>query len=70
METVENAVSGTILAFQDHAWIFEVVEKYAVFTGLKVTVDGRECAREPFVSELRCRTQSSVAGSKCGSKRN
>jgi hypothetical protein len=37
--------------FGDDPWIFEVVEKHAVFTGLKVTVDGRECAREPFVSE-------------------
>jgi hypothetical protein len=39
------------LVFWDDPWTFEVVERHAVFTGMKVIVDGKECASEPFVSE-------------------
>jgi hypothetical protein len=51
VERAEEPVLGTTLVFRDNPWLFEVVEKHAVFTGLKVSVDGRQCAREPFVSE-------------------
>ncbi len=40
-----------MLAFADTPWLFEMVEQHAVFTGLKVVVDGKACASEPFVSE-------------------
>lgn len=52
VERAEEPVLGTILVFRDNPWLFEVVEKHAVFTGMKVTVDGRQCASEPFVSEF------------------
>ena len=51
VESAEEPVLGTILVFRDNPWIFEVVEKHAVFSGMKVSVDGRECASELFVSE-------------------
>ncbi len=43
--------SGTTLAFKDEPWDFAAVEKHAVFTGLRVAVDGKECAREQFCSD-------------------
>jgi hypothetical protein len=51
VDATDEFVKGTTLVFQDNPWLFEMVEKHAVFTGLKVIVDGRECASEPFVSE-------------------
>jgi hypothetical protein len=55
---------GTELVFDDQPWLFETVQKHAVFSGLTVTVDGQPCAREPFVSdtapahpELGCRIE-------------
>ena len=51
VQKAEESLSGTMLVFRDNPWIFEVVEKHAVFTGLHVIVDGKECASEPFVSE-------------------
>jgi hypothetical protein len=51
VQTADTPVTGTQLVFQDTPWLFEMVEKYAVFAGMKVTVDGKVCAREPFVSE-------------------
>jgi hypothetical protein len=52
------------LVFRDEPWTLEAVEKHAVFTGMKVMVDGKECASEPFVSqhasprpELGCRIE-------------
>ena len=51
VQATESPVEGTMLAFADAAWLFEMVEKHAVFTGMKVLVDGKECASEPFVSE-------------------
>ena len=52
VQETDNPVQGTVLSFRDDPWLFEIVEKHAVFSGLKVFVDGRSCAREPFVSEL------------------
>ncbi len=64
VEETPNPITGTILVFPDDPWTFETVEKHAVFTGMKVTVDGRPCASEPFVSqqamphpELGCRIE-------------
>jgi hypothetical protein len=64
VRTTNQFVEGTILTFEDAPWLFETVEKDAVFTGMKVVVDGKECACEPFVSkeavahpELGCRIE-------------
>jgi len=46
-----DSLKGTILVFKDEPWEFATVEKYAVFTGLRVTVDGQKCARERFCSD-------------------
>jgi hypothetical protein len=46
-----DRLRGTILVFKDDPWEFATVEKHAVFTGLTVTVDGKECAREQFCSD-------------------
>lgn len=46
-----DSARGTILVFKDEPWQFDTVEKHAVFTGLTVTVDGRQCGREQFCSE-------------------
>ena len=43
-------VTGTILEFRDEAWNSTVVDRNAVFCGLKVTVDGHACPRLPFTS--------------------
>ncbi len=51
VQRTAESIAGTALVFRDNAWIFETVEKHAVFTGMKVIVDGRECASESFVSE-------------------
>ena len=45
-----DSIEGTTLVFKDEPWEFATVEKHAVFTGLTVTVDGKECAKEPFCS--------------------
>ena len=44
-------IEGTLLRFEDEEWAMSVVERLAVFTGMKVTVDGQPCAQEPFVTE-------------------
>ena len=44
-------VSGTIVQFKDEEWSHALVSPLAVFSGLKVVVDGRPCASEPFVRE-------------------
>jgi hypothetical protein len=46
-----NSIKGTILMFKDEPWKFDTVEKLAVFSGLTVTVDGQQCAKEQFCSE-------------------
>ena len=44
-------VRGTQLVFSDDKpWDFETVEKHAVFSGMKVIVDGKYCHRMPFCS--------------------
>ncbi|MDI6451453.1 hypothetical protein [Anaerobaca lacustris] len=62
--TAERSCKGTEIVFDDQPWLFETVQKHAVFSGLTVTVDGELCAREPFVSdtasphpELGCRVE-------------
>jgi hypothetical protein len=50
VRTTKERVAGTMLMFADEPWVFELVEKLAAFTGLKVFVDGRPCVSEPFVS--------------------
>lgn len=66
VEIVPDAepAAGTIVQFHDEEWTHERVSPYAVFTDLKVTVDGQECPRLPFVSdaavhhpELGCRIE-------------
>ncbi|MBW8016134.1 MAG: hypothetical protein FVQ82_08105 [Planctomycetes bacterium] len=53
IEVVQNgdSVKGTILMFRDELWEFNTVEKHAVFSGLTVTVDQQQCAKENFCSE-------------------
>ena len=47
-ETAE-AVKGTILKFRDEKpWDMELVEKHAVFAGIRVIVDGKYCHQMPF----------------------
>lgn len=46
-----DSINGAILVFKDEPWEFSTVEKHAVFTGLRVTVDGQICVREHFCSE-------------------
>ena len=51
VEVTENieAVTGTILKFRDDKpWVFEDVEKHAVFCGMEVEVDGKNCQSLPF----------------------
>ena len=50
VQATKPSVEGTRLTFEDVAWLFEMVETHAVFSGLRVTVDGKECPSEPFVS--------------------
>jgi hypothetical protein len=65
VHAVDESIQGTELVFEDMPWLFEIVERHAVFTGLNVTVDDRQCAREPFISseaaaphpELGCRIE-------------
>ena len=55
---------GTVLTFADEPWELSIVKKHAVFSGMKVIVDGKTCPREPFTSsraalypELGCRIE-------------
>jgi len=59
-----ESLEGTEICFQDEPWSKESVEPNAVFTGLKVTVDGKVCTNERFVSnkavylkKLGCRVE-------------
>ena len=48
---IDEAVSGTILKFHDEKpWDMGLVEKHAVFAGVKVIVDGKYCHQMPFCS--------------------
>ncbi|MFH1108447.1 MAG: ATP-binding protein, partial [Planctomycetota bacterium] len=44
-------IEGTELRFPDERWTLELVSACAVFSGLRVVVDGEECPRLPFVSD-------------------
>lgn len=45
----EEFVNGTKLIFEDEKpWDFEQVEKYAVFCGMRIIVDGKLCHSMPF----------------------
>ena len=55
---------GTVLTFADEPWELSEVKRHAVFSGMKVVVDGKTCPREPFTSsraalypELGCRVE-------------
>ena len=55
---------GTVLTFADEPWELSVVKKHAVFSGMKVIVDGKTSPQEPFTSsraslhpELGCRIE-------------
>ena len=51
VEVSENAeaVNGTIVKFRDEKpWDMELVEKHAVFAGIRVVVDGKYCHSMPF----------------------
>ncbi|MCP4708399.1 MAG: hypothetical protein GY869_07235 [Planctomycetes bacterium] len=53
VEKVRPATKGTCLKFKDESpWAFSVVEKYVVFTGLKVIVDRKCCHTMPFCREV------------------
>ena len=49
--TIPKEVNGTIVNFRDEKpWDMELVEKHAVFAGIRVIVDGKYCHRMPFCS--------------------
>jgi len=53
VEISENAeaVNGTIVKFKDEKpWDMDLVEKHAVFAGIRVIVDGKYCHSMPFCS--------------------
>ena len=48
----EEMIRGTKLVFRDdNPWDFDTVEKHAVFSGMKVIVDGKYCHSMNFCSE-------------------
>ncbi len=51
VQGIDGEVKGTTLTFADEPWTIEFVEKHAVFTGLKVFVDGQACDSQPFLGE-------------------
>ena len=61
----KKQIRGTQLVFaDDNPWDFETVEKHAVFSGMKVIVDGKYCHRMSFCSseatdypDLGCRVE-------------
>ncbi len=64
LEEADSQGKGTTVTFADEPWELSVVEKHAVYSGMKVVVDGKTCPQEPFVSsraslhpELGCRIE-------------
>jgi hypothetical protein len=64
LTSIEDQCSGTELVFADEPWELAKVQKHAVFSGMKVIVDGKTCPQQPFVSsravhypELGCRIE-------------
>jgi len=47
---VDDPYNGTVLTFADEPWELSKVQKHAVFSGLKVMVDGKTCPQQPFTS--------------------
>ena len=45
---IEDICNGTELVFADEPWELSKVQKHAVFSGLKVIVDGKTCPQQPF----------------------
>ena len=46
---ISNKINGTILKFRDEKpWDMELVEKHAVFAGIRVIVDGKYCHQRQF----------------------
>jgi hypothetical protein len=49
---IAEAVKGTAVRFKDDKpWDMELVEKHAVFAGIRVVVDGKYCHSMPFCSK-------------------
>jgi hypothetical protein len=49
--TIPKEINGTIVKFKDEKpWDMELVEKHAVFAGIRVIVDGKYCHSMPFCS--------------------
>jgi hypothetical protein len=64
LNQIENRVCGTELVFADELWELSKVRKHAVFSGMKVVVDGKACPQQTFTSgravhypELGCRIE-------------
>lgn len=64
LESDPRLVRGTLLSFPDEPWIHELVEPHAIFSGMRVIVDGKTCDQQPFITqeavevpELGCRIQ-------------
>ena len=61
---IEDMVNGTELVFADEPWELSRVQKHAVFSGMKVVVDGKTCPQQPFIAsravhhpELGCKIE-------------
>ena len=52
---IEDICNGTELVFADEPWELTKVQKHAVFSGLKVVVDGKTCPQQPFTSSRAAR---------------
>ncbi len=64
LERADDVGNGTVLTFADEPWELSKVHRHAVFSGVKVTVDGKSCPQERFTSnraahppELGCRIE-------------
>ncbi|MHC4681299.1 MAG: hypothetical protein ACYTEK_21685, partial [Planctomycetota bacterium] len=64
LEGADGSGNGTVLTFADEPWELSKVQKHAVFSGLKVVVDGKTCPQQPFTSsrasphpELGCKIE-------------
>ena len=50
-DTTPANPGGASLVFEDEPWTKQAVEPLAVFTGMRVTVDGEACDSESFITE-------------------
>jgi hypothetical protein len=54
-----EAIKGTVVKFKDEKpWDMELVEKHAVFAGIRVVVDGKYCHQMPFCSDEAVRYEN------------